>query len=331
MYYDMPIVDPRHRHPYGDTLNPKRFGAVSPLDPEFFLRIDDFADSLLKNEPSAKLSPTWVATQLESFAFAARKSLDNAGSKMKDLGSPEFRRANADVSIQCGLGLFFASKFRAATLFAIYDRSKYSPALERALGSYKKARAAWAKFADEAKSIYRSDVTFGPEYFQRGHWLDRLRAIDGDIADMEKFQAKGGTQSSLSKKEKETVERAIKAVLSETITPTQKFPADAHVPIASFHRGQPLFIKFERRANPKLAAVVFHFRHVNQGENWQSVPMSLLSDTYRAEISGRYTESSFPIQYYFEIRSKAGAPFLLPGLGLGPSLSTQPYFVVRQA
>jgi hypothetical protein len=86
-------------------------------------------------------------------------------SKLKDLGFPEFRRAAADISIQSGLGLFFAAKFRAATLFAIYERSKHLPALERALTLYKKARAAWANFAAEAKPVYQSDVTFSRNLF----------------------------------------------------------------------------------------------------------------------------------------------------------------------
>jgi hypothetical protein len=332
MYYNMPIVDPKRRHPYGDTLSPKRFGAVSPLDPEFFLRIDDFAESLLKGEASAKLSPTWVATQLESLAFAARKSLVNAQSKLKYLGFPEFRRAAADISIQSGLGLFFAAKFRAAALFALYERSKHVPALERALGLYRKARAAWAAFAAEAKAIYRSDVTFGPEYFQRGHWLDRIAAIDADLADMEKLlKNEDPTRSSLTAKDKEIVERSIKTVLSETIPTQPHFPADAHVPIASFHRGQPLFIKFEHRANPKPGVINLRFRRVNQGEPWQSTALSLMQDTFRGQIPGRYADSPFPIQYYFEVRPHSGAPFLYPGLSLTPGLNTQPYFVVRQA
>jgi hypothetical protein len=332
MYYNMPIVDAQRRHPYSDTLTPKRFGAVSPLDPEFFLRVDDFAEQLLKGEASAKLSPTWVATQLESLAFAARKSLVTAQSKIKALGFPEFRRAAADISIQSGLGNFFAAKFRAATLFAIYERSKHLPALERAVGLYKKARAAWASFAAEAKSVYRSDVTFGPEYFQRGHWLDRLAAIDADLADMEKLlNNQDAKQSSLSAKEKDTVERAIKAVLSEASAPPPHFPADAHIPIATFHRGQPLFIKFEHRANPKPTAIYLHFRRVNQGEIWQSTAMVLMQDTFRGQIPGRYADSPFPIQYYFEIGARSGAPFLYPGLGVSASLNTQPYFVVRQA
>jgi hypothetical protein len=332
MYYNMPIVDARRRHPYGDTLSPKDFGAVSPLDPEFFLRIDDFVQSLLTGQATAKISPIWVAIQLEAFALAARKELESARSKIKEPALAEFRRAAADISIQCGLGLFFASKFRAATLFALYNRSNYRTALERAIGFYKKARAAWAAFAEEAKSIYVSDVTFGPEYFQRGHWFDRLSAIDGDLGDMEKsLTSHDPAQTSLSKKEKETVERAIKAALSEAITSVPAISAEAHLPMASFRRGQPLFLKFEHRTEPKLAAVVLHFRRVNQGENWQTSTMDLMLESYRAEIPGRYSDSPFPIQYYFELRPSTGAPFLFPGLNLAPSPNPQPYYVVRQA
>jgi hypothetical protein len=333
MYYNMPIVDPKRRHPYGDTLSPKRFGAVSSLDPEFFLRIDDFADLLLKGETSAKLSPASVATQLESVAIAARKALQTASSKTKDHAFPEFRRAAADISIQSGLALFFAAKFRAGLLFALYDRSKYRPALERALDLYKKARAAWASFATDAKSVYRNDVPFGPEYFQRGHWFDRLPAIDADIADMEKLLL-NSDQSEPPSKDKKILEHAIKAALSEATDPRPNFPPDTHVPIPSFQRGQPLFIKFEHRRNPKPESIHLHFRHVNQGELWQSTPMSLLLESYRAEVPGAYTNSPFPIQYYFELRPRALTPFLFPGLNLNRTLTLtqpQPYFLVRQA
>ena len=33
--------------PYGDTPSPRRFGTVSPLDPQLFSRIDDHADAAL--------------------------------------------------------------------------------------------------------------------------------------------------------------------------------------------------------------------------------------------------------------------------------------------
>ncbi len=332
MYYNMPIVDPKRRHPYGDTMTPKRFGAVSSLDPEFFLRIDDFADLLLKEETSAKYSPIWVAMQLHSFASAVRGALNSADSKVKNHSTPEFRRAAADVSIQAGLAEFFATKFRAGILFALYDRSKYLPALERALDLYRKARVWWALFATEAKSIYRSDVTFGPEYFQRGHWVDRLQAIDADISDMEKV-IKNHERSEAAAKDKKSVERAIKAALAEVTEPHPNVPPDAHVPIASFQRGQPVFVKFDHRHGPKVDSVSLHYRRVNQGDTWESTSMKLVQDSYRAEVPGPYTDSLFPIQYYFELRPRSGAPFLFPGLNFNGRRSPnrpQPYFIVRQ-
>ena len=43
--------------PYTDTPSPKRFGAVSPLDPQLFARIDDFAAELAADKLSGKYSP----------------------------------------------------------------------------------------------------------------------------------------------------------------------------------------------------------------------------------------------------------------------------------
>src|SRR5262249_23538368 len=107
--------------------------------------------------------------------------------------------------------------------------------------------------------------------------------------------------------------------------------ADAHVPIATFHRGQPVFVKFEHRANPKPTTIQLHFRRVNQGELWQSTPMILMKETFRGQIPGSYANSPFPIQYYFEVRPRSGEPFLYPGLNLAAGPNPQPYFVVRQA
>src|SRR5882672_1296207 len=115
----MAIVDAKRPHPYSDTLSPKRFGAVSSLDPEFFSRVDDFAEELLKGERSAKYSPAWVASSLESSARAAELELSAAKRKVQRPQNAEFRRLAADVEIQSGLGYSFAWKLRAATLFAL--------------------------------------------------------------------------------------------------------------------------------------------------------------------------------------------------------------------
>ena len=173
MYFNMPMVDTSRPHPYSDTPSPKRLGTVSPLDPEFFLGLDEFADELIKGERSGKYSPAWVAEQLEASAEKAGAYLRQAKSKVRDDRSVDFRRLSVDVTMQAGLGKFFAAKFRSGVLYAIYLRTYSRPVLERAIAANRAARDAWAQLAEAAQGVYRNDVTFGPEYFQRGHWLDR--------------------------------------------------------------------------------------------------------------------------------------------------------------
>jgi hypothetical protein len=344
MYTNMAIVSAKRPHPYSDTLSPKRFGAVSPLDPEFFSRIDDFAGDLLKGAPGAKYSPAWVAAVLQASARAAQKALSAARREVRDPRSAEFRRVAADVEIQSGLGCFFAWKLRAGVLFALYERTKYRPALEQALLAYREARTAWAGFAEGAKSIYRADVTFGPGKFQRGHWLDRLPAIDEDIADMDQVlrgaaeetgdtrQETGDTKPGpvLSVAARASVDRAIAAVLGwppELEPPTLR---DFHLPLKMFRRGEPLVIEASPgRQAAKLVFVRLRFRHVNQGETWQVKEMEARGSKYWMEIPGDCTNSPFSLQYHFELRDAAGKARLFPGLN--PGWQGQPYFVVRQA
>src|SRR5207253_5608469 len=65
IYTNMSVVDAAVPHPYGDTPSPKRFGAVSSLDPALFSRVDDFADALLKGEHDGRYSPLEVAQWLQ--------------------------------------------------------------------------------------------------------------------------------------------------------------------------------------------------------------------------------------------------------------------------
>ncbi|HEY3456481.1 MAG TPA: hypothetical protein VGK64_18020, partial [Bryobacteraceae bacterium] len=49
---------------------------------------------------------------------------------------------------------------------------------------------------------------------------------------------------------------------------------------------------------------------------------------YRASIPATYSDSDYPLQYYFEVKQKSGKASFYPGLG--PDLTTQPYFVLRR-
>jgi hypothetical protein len=316
IYTNMPIVDESRPHPYRDSPVPRRFGTVSPFDPQLFARIDDFADELLKGQRSGKYSPLDVAAWLDDFANAAAKHLKQAEARLGAKQSSEFRRLAADVAIQSGLGSFFAAKLRAATLWALYRRTGDAAARQEALNAYRAARNAWAALANRAKTVYAADVTYGVSRHLRGHWLDRLPAIDEDIADMEKRAA---TKSENS----ERIRAAVREVLAR---PETTRVASRHTPPAGFRPGEPLEIELSLdKSNGR--SVRLHYRRVNQAELWQVQDLNWRDNRYQGVIAADYTRSPYPLQYYFELRDGSGKASLYPGFG--PTVSNQPYFVVR--
>jgi len=328
LYTNMAIVALSPAQPYFDTPSPKRFGTVSPLDPEFFLGVDEYADELLGHEPSGKYSPVWVATQLEEASETASARLRGARSKVRDPQSAGFRRLAVDVAIQAGLGRFYAAKFRAGLLYALYERSGYHLALESAINLHQMARVAWAELAAQARDVYVSDITFGPEFFQRGHWLDRLPALDADAADMEKL-LKQTTESGTGKLKvgREAVEKAMHQALAKPEHDENPALARLHEPAASFRRGQPLTI-VAHVSKSGISGLRLRYRHINQAETWQTVEMQRVGNDFHAVIAAAYTDSPFPLQYYFQIRHHSGQAWLHPGLK--HRWHGQPYFFVRQ-
>jgi hypothetical protein len=100
-----------------------------------------------------------------------------------------------------------------------------------------------------------------------------------------------------------------------------------HTAPARFHAGQPLPV--ELSVDKKLASVRLYYRHVDQAERFESAEMQLKGARYAALIPATYTDSQFPLQYYFELRQSPESATLYPGLGA--ELTNQPYFVVRRA
>ncbi|HVH73274.1 MAG TPA: hypothetical protein VNB49_19495, partial [Candidatus Dormibacteraeota bacterium] len=215
MYTNMVIVEAGEGSIYGDTPSPKVFGNASSFDPELFGSANDCAREMLQKQRSGRISPIDVAQWLEDMAYSAAKYLTEAEQRVTEPQSPEFRRTAIDVAIQTGLGQFFAGKFRAAVLYAIFQQSGDPTALEQAIVVYRRARNAWANLAQRARDVYAADVTYGPEKHLRGHWLDRLAAIDQDIAAMER-QKEG---SAAAGPERELAQQGVHEALGRPARP----------------------------------------------------------------------------------------------------------------
>ncbi|HWC96587.1 MAG TPA: hypothetical protein VG456_07555 [Candidatus Sulfopaludibacter sp.] len=320
MYTNQPIVDAKKTKGYTDTPSPKVFGNVSPLDPQIFARVNDFADELLKGERNGKYSPIDVAQCLEDLAEKAAQQLKQAENQAANIGSPEFQRMAIDVTIQIGLGRFFGAKLRAGVLYRIHEQTGDRAALEQAVQEYRGARATWARIAERAKGVYVNDVTVGELPWLRGHWQDRLAAIDDDLTDM--------TKRLDAAKSAESSERVRAAIIEAAERPHRGFAAVRHTPPTRFVPGQPVEVEFSVDRSAKLTGARLYYRHVNQAERWQSVDMESNGGRHKATVPGAYTDSAFPLQYYFELRDSPEKAWLYPGFTA--DLSNQPYLVVRR-
>jgi hypothetical protein len=314
MYTVQPMVDPTHSNPYGDTPAPKVFGNASPFDPQLFSTVNGFAEELLKGERSGKYSPVEVAQWLEDLAQAAATQLAQAAPQK----TPEFLRMSVDVGIQTALGRFFAARFRSGVLYGIHQRTNDRTALEAALKMSRVAREVWARMAQSARGIYAADVTVGELPWLRGHWLDRLPAIDSDIADMAK-RLPGLPQTTPAPQ----VKKAIAAALERP----RRAPANfSHKPDRNLPTRDPLYIELKAPGN---VSAQLWYRHFNQAEKFQKMEMLPLpeSDRHHARIPASYADTLFPLQYYFEIRQGPEQVSLYPGFDANHA--NQPYFLVR--
>ena len=168
--------------------------------------------------------------------------------------------------------------------------------------------------AVRAKGIYVVDITVGELAWLRGHWLDRLPAIDADIELLEKRLESARTSDDPKVKA---------AIAAATGRPQRPSAALGHRVPARFQRGQPLALEL---TGPPLRLARVHYRHVNQAERWQAAIMDRKSAAFVAAIPGTYTDSPYPLQYYFELKSAPDRAWLYPGFP--PDLAGQPYYVV---
>jgi len=317
IYINHSMVDAEHSRPYTDTPAPRVFGNVTALDPQLFSRINDFADQMLKGERSGKYSPIEAAVWLEDWATAATKGLAQAEKQVSRRTRPEYRRLAIDVAMEADIGSFFAAKFRSGVLYRIFEQTGDRTALEESLKLYRAARAAFAQAANRAKGVYVADITVGENPELRGHWLDRLPAIDADIAEVETklWQAKSGAPAA-------NVQAAIRGALAR---PRRVVPACRHSAPGRFRPGQALDLAIT--PEKPVTGVRLYFRHVNHAERFQSAEMKAEGNTYSAAIPGDYSNAPYPLQYYFEV-TQPDVTSLYPGFG--PEVTGQPYFVVRR-
>jgi hypothetical protein len=87
-------------------------------------------------------------------------------------------------------------------------------------------------------------------------------------------------------------------------------------------------LDIELSVEKAIGSARLYYRHVNQAERYVSAEMHLTDKSYRAAIPADYTNSQYPLQYYFELKDGPKEAWLYPGFTV--ELTNQPYFVVRK-
>ncbi len=283
IYWNQPMTGDTRQTPYGDTPSPKTFQHVSPLDPQLFTGVADFADELLSGERSGKYSPIEVAQMLEDLADGGEADLAQAG----QTGVPERTRLVVDAAIQVGVGRFFAAKLRGGVLYAVFERTGSRRALQESVGRYRRARAYWAEAVDRARGVYAADLSASDRISERGQWVDRLTGIDEDLDRLQALLA-GAPRAT----EPVSAGAAIEAALGRPDRPA--IPC-THTPPAGFRPGAeiPIVVAVGRA----VTTARLYYRHVNQAERFESVAMAPTGGAYRASVPAAYTDTPYPLQY----------------------------------
>jgi hypothetical protein len=108
----------------------------------------------------------------------------------------------------------------------------------------------WLEVADRGR-VYRPDLTFGGEPWLRGHWADRLAAIDADLGDMRAESERLGDG-----------EVAPATPLSE-LDPHGPDVICTHTPPPPFVAGEPVGLVLSLVGEPDSTQVAVHYRHLN--------------------------------------------------------------------
>jgi hypothetical protein len=263
-----------------------------------------------------------VAAWLEGLSEEAGEHLARMEAELADPATPEARRLIVDVAIQAAIGRFFAGTMRAATLYDVGVRTGSGWSMGEAMEAYRGARAAWAEAAERAAGVYVDDLTYGPQPWLRGTWSDRLPAIDRDV------EAMAATASAAPRLTAEADAEARRILFelsrgSEAVVVT-------HAPPPPFRRGEPITLVLDVGGGDpaSVGSVSLRYRHLDQSKVYTEVEMTAEGDRYAATVPGDVADSPFPLLYRFVLRDGEGGARLHPGLG--PELSDQPYYVLRQ-
>ncbi|MEX2428819.1 MAG: twin-arginine translocation signal domain-containing protein [Bacteroidales bacterium] len=287
------------------------------FDPQMWANIEEYTEALLSGKDGElhKYTPLEFADHLENYSNTALAKLADATSKATDIQDPEFRQYDIDIKIQAGLGLFFANKWRGGVLYYIYRKTNDSNAKTEGIKYYETALDFWKKYCVEVGNVYKF-LDYG---FMAGHWSGQVDGIQREINDFKNtnYNSVNNFTTHLG-----SAAAAIARVKAKQV----RLAAGAsHTQPSIFKKGSQLQLSIN--TDRLTVSAKLYYRHINQAEEWESVNMTKSGNQFTATIPGSYTDTVFPLQYYFGLNKGGNSGVIFPGFD--QTLANQPYFHVR--
>lgn len=322
IYTNLAVVGDNPKRPFGfDMDEPIRFGNAPTFDPQMFATAREYAIALLKGTTVRSYSPLDVAGWLDDAAEAVEAAASKA-KRCRDIQRPATQRLLIDAQVAAAIGRFFAAKFRGACWGEVFIATQNHAARMRTIAFLRAARSAWTDAVNLTRDVYQDDLTFGPGPHLRGSWASRLADIEREVNDLVAHRDREHTPPEHDGDAAAEAMRRLDA--DDRVTSSGKAGISAD---AAFERGKPVTVRMRRPAGEDVAAVL-HYRHVNQAERWQTLPMAANGSDLVASIPGSYTDSPFHLQFYVSTAGKGGIS-IAPGLD--SDLANEPYAVVMQS
>ena len=300
-----------------DMDGPTRFGNAPSFDPQMFPSARVYVEALLNGAAPPSYTPLDVADWLDGFAEQAETALVEL-KLVPEWSTRQVGRYALDAEIMAAIGRFFAQKFRSACYAELLLATRSLNAQRLALAHARLALTAWTRAADAGDRGYHPDMTFGPGRHMRGTWSTRTDEVAKEANDIQVFQLQDTPAPTHSVAD---ADRVIALLASHQ--PVSRLNANLIVP-STFLPGEAVTVALEAAG---LEHAELHYRHVNQGERWKSVPMSRTHSGYEATIPAEYTLSNDHLQVYVTA-NRTGTIHVSPGFP--QQLAGAPYLLIPQ-
>jgi hypothetical protein len=270
-----------------------------------FENVRDAAKRILTGGDTAMRRPEDISRWFTQTSSNILSEVAAAEQASHGVTSKELKATLTDAKILAGLARYHAARQLGAVAYNLYTMSGSLPAFDEAVTYERKAVEAWREIINAAGDQYIDDMYFGTSL--RGfphHWKDELPALEKDFAALQ------------AERQAAQPKPGARAVLPLEANPQP--PSVTLIPASSnaVHPGADLTVRAKVTAPAGVRWIRLRYRHVNQKEDYQTLPMAEEGSAglYSASIPGAFITAQWDVMYYVEIVDGRGTGRIYPDL-----------------